>query len=259
MRMSATAPPDRTEFIRLTPISAPSPWQAAVLPLSSFPTPEDQLGPVRRLIQKLVRSLGASESSVETFIELTNLHLADGAAHLSKHGRHWMPSMGLGVWPDREPPTGWTIEEFQELVPGEKVRPLMNIAMRVMGPVEARHHARDVLLGRGTIIQVLADLDGDELLEQARNLLSPPIKDPSFTSFPFYIPLLEARSISRASADQLDAWSCGTHTYIRESPEDLGILILSRSLDETLGALGGVLSSTEPREWQIPEASLVSS
>jgi|SRR5579863_7562478 len=250
--MPASASGDRKEFIRLLPLAAPGPWKGVLLPVSSFPTPEAELAPVRMFLQKLVRSIGTRAAVVETFIQLAGLHLADGAAHLTAHGQKWRPQMGLGVWPDREPPTGWTLEELQELVPGEKPRPLMNIALRLTGLPEARHQARDVLVGRGTIVQFLANLEGEKLLTRARDVLFPPIKDPSFTSFSFYIPLLETKSLAKATADQLDAWCCGAHAYIRESPEDAGILILSKSLDETLHRIGGSLSSTEPREWQVP-------
>jgi len=251
--MSAMASQNKVDFVRLAPVAAPSPWQAAVLPLSSFPVPEAELGPVRILLQKLVRAFATEGSTLETFVDFANLHLADGAAHLSKHGRHWIPAMGMGVWPDREPPTGWTVEDFQQMVPGEKLRPLINIALRITGPAEARHHARDILLGRGVIVHMLTDSGGDQMIETARNLLLPPIKDPSMTGFPFYIPLLEAKSIGAATAPRLDAWCCGAHTYIRESVEDRGILILSRSLEDILRGLGCVLSSAEPREWQVPE------
>jgi hypothetical protein len=245
-------------MIRLVPVTAPEPWSAAVLPLSGFPAPQEELGPVRRFLEKLVKMAGENSACVETFIQLATLHLADGATHLSKNGRQWMPAMGLGVWPDREPPTGWTVEEMQQLVPGEQLRPLMNIALRVSGPVGARHQARDVLIGRGTIIQMFSNLQSDALLSGARDLLLPPIQDPSFTSFPYYIPLLEAKSVSGSKLQQLDAWCCGAHTYLRESVEDQGILIVSRSLNELLNRLGGALSEEETPEWRIPEKPYVS-
>ncbi|HUA20141.1 MAG TPA: hypothetical protein VMB25_15440 [Bryobacteraceae bacterium] len=257
--VSATTAWNRRSLIRLIPIATPEPWQSAVLPLSSFPTPVEELGPVRAFVGELVRRLAASAPTVETFIQFESLHLADGASHVSRNGRQWMPMMGLGVWPDREPPKIWTVEEFQELVPGEKPRPLMNIALRVTGAREARHQARDVLVGRGTIIQLFANLDSEKLLANARELLLPPIQDPSFKAFPFYIPLLEAKSVSGASSHQLDAWSCGAHTYIRESVEDHGVLIVSKSLEEALRGLGAKLSETEPREWLVLDESYVSS
>lgn len=188
---------------------------------------------------------------IETFIRFAHLHLGDGPSRLSSHGREWMPMMGLGVWPDREPPTTWKLEELQDLAPGEKVPPLMDIVLRVTGSPEARSQARDVMLGLGTVIQLVSAIDTEGLLAATGKLLRPAIQDPSLTAFPFYMPLLEAKSVAEASASQLDAWSCGIDAYIRESPEDSGILILARSLQPTLVQIGCVHPPADADEWEI--------
>lgn len=243
---------DRRDVVRLRQLRAPSPWEGALLPLSAFPVPEDELVPARAFLQRLVTELMRTSPLIETFIRFAHLHLGDGPSRLSGHGRLWMPMMGLGVWPDRKPPTTWTLEELQDLAPGEKVRPLMDIVLRVTGSPEARNQARDVMLGLGTVIHLISAIDGEELLAATGKLLLPAIQDPSLTAFPFYMPLLEAKTAVEASVSQFDAWSCGIDAYIRESPEDSGILILARSLEQTLLQIGAVHSTAEPNGWEVP-------
>lgn len=236
--------------VRLQQLALAEPWQGALLHLSCFPTPEEELLPVRDFLRRLVGKLRGA-ASLETFIQFRSLHLADGSSRVSSNGRAWMPAMGLGVWPDREPPTRWTMEELRDLMPGDKVRPLMNIVLRVTTSLEAREQARNAMLGMGTILQLVTLSENGDFLSAARALLKPSIKDPSYTSFPFYVPLLEAKSVLHAQASQLDAWLCGANAYIRESPEDSGILIVSKSLQAILHSIGAVETKIGSGEWEI--------
>lgn len=247
----ASLPKNAHRAVRLQKLALAEPWQGALIGLSGFPAPEDELAPVRNVLQRLVGAFRGEAASLETFIQFSSLHLADGPARLSSHGRAWMPAMGLGVWPDREPPTRWTMEELRDLMPGDKVRPLMNILLRVTTPLEAREQARNVMLGLGSILQFVTKSADETLLASARALLRPAITDPSFTSFAYYIPLLEGKSVVRANVSQLDAWSCGAIAYLRESPEDKGILIISKVLQKALHSLGAVESKSGSNEWEI--------
>lgn len=247
----ASLPKNARRTIRLQRLALAEPWQGALIGLSGFPTPEDELAPVRHVLQGLLGALKGDAASLETFIQFSSLHLADGSTRLSSNGRAWMPTMGLGVWPDREPPARWTMEELRDLMPGDKVRPLMNILLRVTTTQTAREHARNVMLGLGSVLQFVTASGDENLLTSARALLKPAITDPSFTSFAYYIPLLEGKSVVRATAAQLDAWSCGASAYLRESPEDKGILIISKSLQKALHSLGAVESRSGPSEWEI--------
>jgi hypothetical protein len=225
---------------------------AFVVPLAGFPAEERELAPVRVFIRNLVVALvDHHRGSLETFLQMTHLHLRDGSRRVSDHGREWMPSMGLGVWPGREPPHGWTLEELRGVVPGERLRPMMNILLR-LGNRARGGDARDVMLGLGTVVQFVVGADGKEFLNASRELLLPPIKEPSYTSFPFYVPLLDAKGLAGASEATLASWFCGAHACIRESPEDSGILIVgSESLFETVRLAGAVRLDGEADEWAI--------
>jgi hypothetical protein len=242
----------KTLSLRLLP--ARDPWEAMVLPLSRFPTPEEELAPVRQLLREFRRLLGKErETSSEVFLQLAALYLGDGAARFARHAPDWNPRTGLGVWPDRPPPTLWTIEELSKLLPGQMPRPAMYQVFHITVFPVAGPDARDVMLGLGTVLEVLKPRSDPDWMERTKGLLLPPIQDPSLTSFPFYVPLLEGKSIAGADSAQLDAWLCGACSYIRESSEDSGILILAREpLRPILAQLGGVLETgLEPR-WRIP-------
>ena len=69
----------------------------------------------------------------------------------------------------------------------------------------------------------------------ATEVLHPTISDPSLTSFPYYVPLLEAGRLFEPStaydlplADQLPA----VDAYVRESVEDGGLFLLVRQRPE---------------------------
>jgi hypothetical protein len=146
------------------------------------------------------------------------------------------------VWPDREPPTVWTKEDFENLDFGEQPRTLMYQVLRVTTGVEAREDARNTMLGIGAVTQLMTTGGTEALLKAGIETLLPPIQDPAFTAFPYYMPLLEAKSLEGAKTAQLDKWLCGAAVYLRESVEDQAILIASREpLAGLLESLGGRL------------------
>src|SRR5262249_33892544 len=109
---------------------------------------------------------------------------------------------------------------------GERFRKLTYPVLRIITP-NARPTAAKAMIPFGPLLIVLA-ADGDAFLERASAVLVAPIHDPTFNCFPFYVPLLEARTLASAAAARCDAWMGGASIYIRESFEDKGTLILSR-------------------------------
>ena len=220
-------------------VAAPAPWSCCLAPVSGFPVPEVELAPVRELVQRLTFTIQQEGNlSAEVFVQFAHLHVGDGSERLRRHGRDCLPELGLGVWPDREPPELWTAEYFASLGPGEKPRPLMHQVYRLAGSAEARAKASTEMLGRGTIVHVLTPHPTKELLEKCRAILLPPLRTP-FTAFSFYVPLLEAASVRAATAPQMEAWLAGVEVYIRESVEDTGVVIIARQpLEPILEKLG---------------------
>jgi hypothetical protein len=219
---------------------------AFLLPVSGFPVPENELARLRIFLRKLSTAiLRTSGLTLDVFIQVARLHIGDGSYRFASHGGEWMPEIGLGVWPDREPPRLWTTNDFMDLGPDERPKRLMYQVFRVSTSVESRENARDVMLGLGCVLQILTADDTPALLRKAKETLLPPIKDRSFRAFPYYVPLLDRNSFLAAkSSEDLERWLCGISVYIRESFEDNGLLILSREpLEPILEGLGGRFES----------------
>jgi len=231
---------------------APRPCEVWVLP-ATFPLAEPELTAVRSFLTRFSDAAGrAFGLRPEVFLQFAQLHVGDRAAMLSEHAGVWRPQQGLGVFPDRKPPTLWTVEEFMDLEPGPR-SVLVHQVFHVQAGPEASQDARDRMLGAGVVVQIMTAEGSDALLQKGKELLLPPIQEPTFRAFPLYIPLLEKRSFARAKAPQVSEWLCGATVYIRESAEDEAILIVSREpLGPVLRELGGVFDDRERPVWQIP-------
>jgi hypothetical protein len=216
------------------------PLEAYLLPVSGFPVPPVELEPVKTLLRKVTaRLIEMWRFSLEVFIQFENLQLAQGTARLCERARFWMPTVGLGVWPSRPAPTLWTRADFQDLDVGQKPRPLMHKVFRLT-TLEGRTQAPDIMLGRGTVMELLMNGGAGRLLSASRELLLPPIQEPLLRGFPFHVPLLDGDSVKGSKDGQLRRWLCSVSVYIRESPEDQGILLISdRPMAPVLSAIGG--------------------
>lgn len=235
-------PPANQAFITLHPVPCKVAGNAFLLPVSDFPVPEKELSCLRKFLRELIDLvLRKSGLSSKLFIQVAPLHLGGGLGRFAEHSRIWNAKMGLGVWPDREPPAIWTQEEFLNLGPDERPRRLMHQVFLINGPPDLRLQAREIMLGLGTVLEILTADGTRQLLERGKEVLLPPIKDPSFRCFPYYVPLLDRKTLQAAGDSQLlEAWLCGAFVYVRESVEDNGILIVSReTMSPILASLGG--------------------
>lgn len=231
---------------------APRPCEVWVVP-AKFPVPEPDLAPLRdffaRFSDAAGRTLGLTS---EVFLQFAQLQVGDRAAVLTEHGRAWLPQQGLGVFPDRKPPTIWTVEECLDVEPGPR-SVLVHQVFHVQAGPEASRDARDRMLGAGVVVQIMTAEGAEALLRRGREVLLPPIREQTFRAFPLYIPLLEKRSFTGAKAPQVSDWLCGAAVYIRESAEDNAMLIVSREpLAPVLRQLGGVFDDRERPVWRMP-------
>ncbi|MGH9395993.1 MAG: hypothetical protein ACRD18_03990 [Terriglobia bacterium] len=255
---------DGSQSICLKTAAAPHPAEAYTLPVSGFPMQAPEIERAGHFLAALSASMTQEWSaSAGVFIQFNQLHLADGARRFGSNAPKWKPKLGLGVWPDREPPTLWTTEEFQKLQPGEKMRPMNYKVFQIRAPGSMPGHARDTMLGLGTVVEVVTAGSTDALLDQTRNLFLPFLKEPIFRSYKFYLPLLDRKSLEAASAaasagatardGRLEEWLCGATAYIRESAEDQAILIVSlRPLAPIFARLLGKLEQSPEPEWRFP-------
>ena len=109
-------------------------------------------------------------------------------------------------------------------------------------------------IGTGAVIEVQSRDDCSVFLRRASDLLLPTIQEPLFRSYPFYLPLLAAAAVEGASFERLETWLCGATSYIAESIEDRGVLVLSlHSLTPALDQLRAAPDPQAPGVYHIPQ------
>jgi hypothetical protein len=252
--ISSSATDREHGLLRLEVIPLQQPHEAVILPVSAFPMPEHESRLVGRFLERLSAVVAAQWGlAAEVFIHMAHLQHKDGSAsRFSSQGKNWLPKLGLGVWPDRPAPTIWTKDDFFHLVPGERLRTLRNHVFQISRSPEAREDARRSMLGWGSVIQIMTSGGEQIFFQRSRELLLPPITDPCFNCFPFYVPLMERKSLTSVEPKTLESWFCGGYVYIRESAEDLGVLIASRhALRPALTALGAEPEDDYEKAWTI--------
>jgi len=245
--------PGVADCVRLNGMPLQPPLQAFLVPISAFPVPDPELATLTTFLRTLTAAAAREwDLSSEVFVQLEQLKVGGARALFSEHAPEWIPEVGLGVWPDRDPPAIWTREEFKNAVPGERLRPLMYQVFRVGTSPASRERAREIMLGCGPVLQIMA-VDCDRFFRETSALFLSRIKHRSYRSFPFYVPLLEKKTLETAKPDQLEAWFCSATVYIRQSFEDKAIVIASREpLTPILEELGGRFEKKPEPVWRIP-------
>ena len=215
-------------------IEAPLPWQAVVLPVSEYPLKAPEYGLVRRFLGLLTMVLEKEHRlRQEVLLQMWKIAPESGAGLVSSNGKLWKPQIGLGIWPDREPPTSWSQATMQNAVAAafrgdEPTKPYYNL-LRLTCDAAVRSKAAETMCGYGTQIQTFSKLESDALLERSKKTFLPMIRDNRFKNERFYLPLLDSNTVTSAGyAERLDACLCGIDFYLRESPEDKGILIVTK-------------------------------
>jgi hypothetical protein len=229
------------------------PWQVYIMRLPGFPVAESALDPMRIFLERLSALIVKDWNlTQEVMVQLDRLQVADASERFAENGAAWIPEIGLAVWPDRKPPAQWSMQEFLDLIPGN-APVLMYQYFRISKTPEAKDHARNTMLGYGAVSQMFSPGDFEALKKRGAEILLPTIKDPSFRGHPFYLPIFEMKTLRKATAAELDEWSCGVTVYIRESPEDKALFIASRQpLEPLLQKLGGKVDEASSNKWHVP-------
>lgn len=239
----------------LKALRAPSPWQAFVLPVSGFPLPEPECSRLAQLLGKI------GEAAVkrwnlfpEVFLEIEQMKGLECRYHFADHGREWLPEVGLGVWPDRDPPALFTREEFENWIPGSRMREILCEVFRISASSAQRNKARDAMLRFGPVVEILTPNTTAEFLGKTKPVYLAFIESRAHRCFPYYIPLLEGKTVENMTADQLSHWCPGVSVYVRESVQDHGILIASAMpFCEVLEDVGGKpQKGSEGQVWSVP-------
>ena len=221
--------------IHIEIVSVASPYSAVQIKVRRFPLADD-LPKIRTLVVNLVQLASIAGLSSDVFLQ--SEYLNNGRDAFNANIPNWRPEVGLGVWPDRPPPELWKVSDLFKMARGERV-PLMYQVSRVTAGAKANAQATDLLLGSGMVVSVVHKGSTDELLSYYKETFLPNIKQPNLRIMPFYIPLLDLKSIHNRRADELKQWLGPAHFYLRESPlEDAVIVITDGDLEGLLTRAG---------------------
>lgn len=215
--------------LALQRIPVMAPWEAYSIDSGAFPIEPSRSRPARSVVETVAAKISnVTGLSPDLFLQVAQLHVDGGSSLFATHAAGWNPSMGLGIFPDRDPPRTWKREDFEKLEPGQTVRPTSHKIFRLGLAGEERNRAWQMMFGRGATLQIYTPPPTAAFMDRTREAFLPKIEERIFRRYPFFVPLFDGRALESASAEQLAAWSCGFSAYIRESAEDQSILIVSR-------------------------------
>lgn len=145
----------------------------------------------------------------------------------AQNARKWIPETGLGVWPHRPAPRMLKAEDLEELNPNSGMPTLLHSLFRVTADANARLSAMTTMAGTGCGLQLISHTESAALLRDLKELFLGSIQDRVFRIFPWYVPLIEKAVLVEPMEPLAASAMRGISLYIRESPEDGGILIIS--------------------------------
>jgi hypothetical protein len=223
----------KRERWRLEPLQRLAGSWTGFLLKQKFPIADD-----RRPYQNVVRAIanglpeGNPPFAAEAFLQMDRIDFRDDIP-LVQANAAILGDYGLGYFPHLPPPTTWTKEEFQELFPPAKLRPLFNDVMKVRSDERAIQTIQNLFLGSGAYAQAFCS-QPDSFYRLATATFKPLIADKMMRMFRYYAPQLQRNAVEGASMDAMEQWSCGARLYLRESNEDGGLLVLRRGETEPL-------------------------
>ncbi len=237
-----------------TNLSSPEGWNLCLFRYpEGVPLAEEDRALLRKIFEPFLARVLEEYAGFHPhgLIQYNQLNRGGASRIMSANFMAWGIDNGLGYWPEREPPTLWTEEDFTELDIGEMPRPLMHQLFGVNKGLPAIQESFRLLLGLGPMVFTLSEDSVQKVKELATAQFRPLIAEPALRMFAYYYPLLCAAAFSHENEDRLAAWTCGIHFFLRESPEEKGIFIASRRpLDRVWQAAGAVQS--EPGVWTWP-------
>lgn len=175
----------------------------------------------------------------ESFIQMRRTGNREASYLFADHAGGWIPEMGLGVWPHRPAPRLWKIDDFENMDRDTGMPTILHSLYRVTAEGNARLNAMTTMAGTGCGLQLVTGTKSAEVLRGLTELFLGFIQDRVFRIFPWYVPLLDKTAIIEPLDPLTIRAMQNVSLYIRESPEDAGILIVSAEpLTEIISQLG---------------------
>lgn len=216
----------------------------------------DSYDAVRSFLDNLVSYFIAHRDCThESYVALHQVRERGVIELFADHASAWLPEAILGVWTHLPAPQMMTAETLMEADPQSRTGSRIHSLFRVTTGAKACLEAMTTMAGTGTSIQIVSQMDSDKLLRNLKDLFLGFIKERIFRIFPWYIPLLSARSLEEPIADLTVQALSDITLYIRESPEDGGILLLAREPLEDVFLQAGcqpIDEMQEIKQWRLP-------
>jgi hypothetical protein len=188
----------------------------------------DSYDPARSFMEELVSYLTVRSGwSHQSFVQMGHGQDRTATRLFADHAREWIPEMGLGVWTNRPAPRQWKTQDFEEMDPATGMPPLLHSVYRVTADANGRLNAMTTMVGTGCGLQCLSPAEGEVVLREWQELFLEFIEDRVFRIFPWYVPLLDRTALVEPLETLTTRAMQNVALYIRESPEDGGILIAS--------------------------------
>jgi len=237
---------DDTLFLEIRPPA--SDFHVYQIRGAKFPVRPFELSRWLALYQALRPLLFQPPAKPIPVIQMWHLHHGDGASVLSRNAQAWMPDFGVGVWLDAPPPRLWIPEDFMNLGPGELLPPPVLTAIRLRAPQLDYEQAWMQLGGRGCFMEFTVSGDTESFFESQAPAYRAWIEEVMISAQPFFVPLLKASSFESELFAARQKHVAPILTYVRESTEDEGLLILSREKLE-----GRLQSAFKLLPWSSPD------
>ena len=182
------------------------------------------------LIQRAIEEATRKKVVRDIYLQMTQLERPSGSLLISRNGSRWKPALGLGVWPDREPPQPLNEDDFKNLGPGQTLPETCFQIMRICAVEESiQTEVIAQMAGTGALLTVLAAQGwGQPQQDAISERLEASMTADAFTGYPFYFPLLDANSLGSLHKQDFDALLPDVAVYIREDLDESALLIISR-------------------------------
>lgn len=210
-------------ILSIESIPVEKPFSAILVHCGKYRLNAADAAPAKRFTSRLLDIAG---QGISRTVFLQEEYLANAKSEFSSHVQQWRPESGLGVWPDREPPRLWKTTDLFRMARGEKI-PLMYRVFRITAGPAAGADALATMAGTGLTMALVHSVPVEALLKQYKDTFLPRLTEPTFRIFPFYVPLLDLKSIRDRKAQELTGWLGSARLYLRESPQDSGLLVVT--------------------------------
>ncbi len=202
------------------------PWVALFVDTGAYPLAEEPLRWLQSAVAALLESCPPTDE-LAVCLEVNALPIRSSSEVLRSNAAQWLPITGLGIYPDRTSPRLWTEDDFLDREYGDPLPPLMNSVVVLEGEQKSVRDAVRSMLGSGALSFLGASGSAEALLEDLGERYAANITEPALTGMPFYVPLLSLPMLPTATAGDMREWLGSANLYLRELPEQQGILLMA--------------------------------